>query len=156
MQHMLQVSHHQLQHNFLFYAYNKCSPKRQSELKSVGDTGGLQGFEVSPPDIFPCWLQEIVDSLLLLMELLNHFSLSPDFPINLTPYSSQTLLLLIMFIATSKTVVCKTKTPVSQPNHHVLAMKYRGKWNCERSANSSKEQKLYFNLQTTLASGWVT
>lgn len=153
---MLQVSHHQLQENFLFYVYNKCSPKGQSELKSVEDSGGLQGFEVSPSDIFPCWLQEIVDSLLLLMELLNYFSLSPDFPIDFTPYSSQTLLLLIMFVATSKTIVCKTRTPVSQPNHHVHPMKYRGKWNCERFANSSTEQKLHFNLQATLASGWVT
>lgn len=117
LQHMLQVPHHQLQPKFLFYAYNKCSPKRQSELKSVDDTGGLQGFEISPPDIFPCWLQEIVDSLLLLMELLDHFSLSPDFPINFTPYSSQTLLLLIMFIAISKTTVCKIKIPVSQPSY---------------------------------------
>lgn len=118
LKHMLQASHCQLQHNFLFYAYNKCSPNGQSELKSVeGTGGGLQGFGVSPPGIFPCWLQEIVDSLLLLMELLDHFSLSPDFPIDFAPYSSQTLLLLITFIAISRTIVCKTKTPVSQPSY---------------------------------------
>lgn len=42
LKHMLQASHCQLQHNFLFYAYNKCAPNGQSELKSVEGTGGAE------------------------------------------------------------------------------------------------------------------